>query len=137
MATFEQIFPTFLQKCAELHALLRVVAFMLFIVGTITFVMHGFSPKTMMLHLVRLLILTALLVLLPEWGNRIQELLQESIVSGLGVDPAAVRDEPQGDDVGVPFRRKRGDAQDHRTVDEEADRAVVGCSLRHACRISP
>jgi hypothetical protein len=53
------------------------------------------------------------------------------------VDPAAVRDEPQGDDVGVPFRRKRGDAQDHRTVDEEADRAVVGCSLRHACRISP
>ena len=93
MATFEQIFPTFLQKCAELHALLRVVAFMLFIVGTITFVMHGFSPKTMMLHLVRLLILTALLVLLPEWGNRIQELLQESILSGLGVDPAKVRDQ--------------------------------------------
>jgi hypothetical protein len=35
MATFEQLFPTFLQKCAELHELLRIVAFMLFIVGTI------------------------------------------------------------------------------------------------------
>ena len=26
MATFEQLFPTFLQKCAELHELLRIVA---------------------------------------------------------------------------------------------------------------
>jgi hypothetical protein len=38
MATFETLFPTFLQKCAELHELLRIVAFMLFIVGTILFV---------------------------------------------------------------------------------------------------
>ncbi|MBN9688836.1 MAG: hypothetical protein J0M24_01245 [Verrucomicrobia bacterium] len=93
MATFEQIFPTFLQKCAELHALLRMVAFMLFIVGTITSVLHGFSPKTLMLHLGRLLLLTALLVFLPEWGNRIQELLQESVLAGLGVDPAAVSEQ--------------------------------------------
>lgn len=90
MATFEQIFPTFLQKCVELHALLQSVAFALFIVGTITFVLHGFSPRILMLHLVRLLVLTALLVLLPDWGNRLQELLQNSILSGLGVDPAAV-----------------------------------------------
>jgi len=47
MASFESIFPTFLQKCAELHELLRVVAFMLFIVGTILFVQHGFSGKTL------------------------------------------------------------------------------------------
>jgi len=90
MATFEQIFPTFLQKCIELHALLQVVAFLLFVVGTITFVSHGFSPKTLLLHLVRLLVLTALLVLLPEWGNRFQQLLQDSVLSGLGVDPADV-----------------------------------------------
>jgi hypothetical protein len=93
MAPFEDIFPTFLEKCAELHELLRVVAFMLFIVGTILFVLHGFSPKTIMLQLVRLLILTALLVLLPEWGNRGQELLQGSILSGLGIDPANVQDQ--------------------------------------------
>lgn len=93
MASFESIFPTFLLKCAELHELLRIVAFMLFIVGVILFVMHEFKPKTLMLYLVRLLILTALLVVLPEWGNRAQELLQESILDGLAIDPADVYDQ--------------------------------------------
>jgi hypothetical protein len=48
--------------------LLRIVAF---IVGTILFVIHGFTVKTLMLHPVRLFVLTALLVMLPQWGNRI------------------------------------------------------------------
>src|SRR5260221_13824533 len=93
MAPFDGIFPTFLQKCAELHVLLRIVAFMLFIVGTILFVLHGFSAKTLALHLVRLLVLTSLLVMLPQWGNQAQELLQTSILSGLGIDPANVQDQ--------------------------------------------
>ncbi len=93
MASFESIFPTFLQKCAELHELLRVVAFMLFIVGTILFVQHGFSGKTLILHLVRLFVLTALLVMLPRWGNQIQQILQTSILDGLGVDPSNVHDQ--------------------------------------------
>jgi hypothetical protein len=91
MASFESIFPTFLQKCADLHSLLCLVTFMLFIVGTILFVLHGFTGKTLMLHLVRLLVLTALLVMLPQWGNDVQTLLQNSILSGLGVDPAQVQ----------------------------------------------
>jgi len=90
---FEGIFPTFLQKCAELHTLLCIVAFMLFIVGTILFVLHGFTGKTLMLHLVRLFVLTALLVMLPQWGNDVQTLLQNSILNGLGVDPAHVQDQ--------------------------------------------
>ena len=93
MATFDQLFPTFLQKCAELHELLRIVAFMLFIVGTILLVTHGFTGKTLMLHLVRLLILTALLVYLPQWGNQAQSLIQTSIMNGLGVDPSQVQDQ--------------------------------------------
>ncbi len=93
MAPFESLFPTFLQKCGELHELLRTVAFMLFIVGTILVVLHGFSAKTLTLHLVRLLVLTALLVILPRWGNQAQELLQGSILSGLGVDPGHVHDQ--------------------------------------------
>jgi hypothetical protein len=93
MATFDQLFPTFLQKCAELHELLRIVAFMLFIVGTILLVTHGFTGKTLMLHLVRLLILTALLVYLPQWGNQAQSLIQTSIMDGLGVDPSHVQDQ--------------------------------------------
>ena len=93
MASFESLFPTFLQKCAELHELLRIVAFMLFIVGTILFVLHGFPGKTLMLHMVRLFVLTALLVMLPQWGNQVQQLVQTSILNGLGVDPANVQDQ--------------------------------------------
>ena len=93
MDSFESIFPTFLQKCADLHSLLCIVSFMLFIVGTILFVLHGFTGKTLMLHLVRLLVLTALLAMLPQWGNQVQSLLQDCILSGLGVDPANVQNQ--------------------------------------------
>ena len=93
MASFESIFPTFLQKCAELHELLRVVAFMLFIVGTVLIVPHGFSAKALALHMVRLFVLTALLVMLPQWGNQVHQILQTSILDGLGVDPSAVHDQ--------------------------------------------
>ena len=93
MATFEQLFPTFLQKCAELHELLRIVAFMLFIVGTILLVVQGFNGKTLILHVVRLFVLTSLLVMLPQWGNQAQQLLQTSILDGLGVDPSQVHDQ--------------------------------------------
>jgi len=93
MASFESLFPTFLQKCVELHELLRIVAFMLFIVGTIMLVVHGFTGKRLMLHMVRLFILTALLVMLPQWGNQVQQLVQTSILNGLGVDPSNVQDQ--------------------------------------------
>jgi hypothetical protein len=93
MASFESMFPTFLQKSAELHELLRIVAFMLFIVGTILLVLHGFTGKTIMLHMVRLFVLTALLVMLPQWGNQVQQLVQTSILNGLGVDPGNVQDQ--------------------------------------------
>ena len=93
MASFESLFPTFLQKCVELHELLCIVAFMLFIVGTIMFVVHGFDGKALMLHMVRLFILTALLVFLPQWGNQVQTLVQTSILNGLGVDPSNVQDQ--------------------------------------------
>ena len=93
MPSFESLFPTFVQKCAELHELLRIVAFMLFIVGTIMLVVHGFTGKTLMLHMVRLFVLTALLVMLPQWGNQVQSLVQTSILNGLGVDPSNVQDQ--------------------------------------------
>jgi hypothetical protein len=40
--------------------------------------------------MVRLLLLTYLLVFLPSWGNTVQQTLQNSILSGLGVDPSDV-----------------------------------------------
>src|SRR5208282_5071535 len=90
MATFDSIFPTFLAKCGELHTLLLSVAFALFIVGVIVTVMHRSSHKSILNLLLRLMILTSLLVFLPAWGNTLQNLLQTSILSGLGVDPANV-----------------------------------------------
>ena len=55
---------------------------MLFVVGTILFVLHGFTGKTLVLHMVRLFVLTALLVMLPQWGNQVQQLVQSSILIG-------------------------------------------------------
>jgi len=90
MATFENIFPTFLAKCVELHSLLLSVAYALFITGIIVTVFHKFTHRAALNLLLRLLLLTSLLVFLPAWGNGIQKLLQDSILSGLGVDPANV-----------------------------------------------
>jgi hypothetical protein len=90
MATFESIFPTFLSQCAALHTLLLSVAYALFITGIIATVMHRFTHRAVLNLLLRLLLLTSLLVFLPGWGNQIQQLLQDSILSGLGVDPSNV-----------------------------------------------
>jgi hypothetical protein len=90
MATFESIFPTILAKCAELHTLLLSVAYALFVTGVITTVMHHVSHRAVMQLMVRLLMLTCLLVFLPTWGNTVQQTLQNSILSGLGVDPTEV-----------------------------------------------
>ena len=90
MATFDSIFPTFLTDCAGLHTLLLSVAYALFIVGVIVTVSHRFTHRVLLNLLIRLLLLTSLLVFLPAWGNTLQNLLQTSILSGLGVDPANV-----------------------------------------------
>jgi hypothetical protein len=90
MATFSSIFPTFLTDCAELNTMLLSVAYALFIVGVIVTVMHRFTHRVLLHLLLRLLLLTSLLVFLPTWGNEIQQLLQNSILSGLGVDPSQV-----------------------------------------------
>jgi hypothetical protein len=90
MATFDSIFPTFLAKCADLHTLLLSVAFPLFITGVIVTVYHKFTHRVALNLTLRLLLLTSLLVFLPAWGNQVQTLLQNSILSGLGVDPTLV-----------------------------------------------
>jgi len=90
MATFNSIFPTFLAKCGELHTLLLSVAYALFVTGIIVTVHHRSSNKVLLHLLARILVLTSLLVFLPMWGNQVQNLLQNSILSGLGVDPQQV-----------------------------------------------
>jgi hypothetical protein len=93
MATFDSIFPTFLAKCGELHTLLLSVAYALFVSGIIVTVHQRFTRKTLLHLMVRIMVLTSLLVYLPVWGNTLQQLLQDSIISGLGVDPAQIYDQ--------------------------------------------
>jgi hypothetical protein len=93
MATFDSIFPTFLAKCGELHDLLLSVAYALFVSGIIVTVHQRFSHKIMLHLLTRITVLMSLLVYLPVWGNVIQNVLQNSIISGLGVDPAQIYDQ--------------------------------------------
>ena len=88
--TFNSIFPTFITTCGDLHTLLLSVAFVLFITGTIITVHHRFTERVLLNLMIRLLLLTSLLVFLPTWGNQIQNLLQDSILSGMGVDPSQV-----------------------------------------------
>jgi hypothetical protein len=90
MATFNSLFPTFVTDCAGLNTLLLSVAFALFIVGVIVTVHHRNDDKTILNLLLRLLLLTSLLVFLPSWGNTLQTLLQNSILSGMGIDPSQV-----------------------------------------------
>lgn len=93
MASFETMFPTFLQVCSQLHDLLQTVAFMFFIVGTVMVVMQEFNERSMALQLLHILVLTSLLAFLPQWCNAIQSVVQSSIIGGLGVDPASVQDQ--------------------------------------------
>ena len=88
MTTFNSIFPTFLTDCAQLNQMLLSVAFALFIVGVIMTVFHQFSHRVALHLLIRLMVLTSLLVYLPVWGNDVQQILQNSIISGLGVEPS-------------------------------------------------
>jgi hypothetical protein len=90
MATFNSIFPTFVADCGGLQTLLQNVAFALFIVGVIDTIFHRASHRTILNLLLRLLLLTSLLVYLPSWGNTLQQLLQNTILSGMGIDPADV-----------------------------------------------
>src|SRR5664279_4299930 len=85
-----RFYCTFFRSKPKLHTLLLSVAFVLFITGVIATVMHRSSHKAILNLLLRLLLLTSLLVFLPSWGNTLQNLLQTSILSGLGVDPSNV-----------------------------------------------
>jgi len=64
------------------------------------------KKEQLILHRVRLLVLTALLMMLPQWGNQAQRILKTSILAGLGVDPSQVHDQyniQERDDSGSRF----------------------------------
>src|SRR5439155_4973296 len=80
MATFENIFPTFLSKCGELHTLLQLVACVLFVVGVIVFVVNVFRRGQLFWYLTRLMVLSLLLVFLSALSNAFTVLLYNLIL---------------------------------------------------------
>ena len=84
-------FPHFSPNVRELHTLLLSVAYALFITGIIVTVHHRFTHKTAAaFDDCASWLLTSLLVFCRFGAITIQNLLQDSILSGLGVDPSHV-----------------------------------------------
>ena len=90
MATFDSIFPTFLAKCGELHTLLLSVAFALLSRASSSPCMHGSSHKSCCICCCDSCCSRPCSCFCRPGAITIQNLLQNSILSGLGVDPSKV-----------------------------------------------
>jgi hypothetical protein len=87
MATFQQLFPTFLQRCADLRNVLMVVAYMLVIVGIIMMAMPRPSVRAWTRYFVRLVVVLSLLAFLPQWGDQIQNIVSDTVTNTLQANP--------------------------------------------------
>ena len=87
MASFDALFPTFLQRCADVRVVLLVVAYMLVIVGIIVTAMRRPSVRSWTRYFVRLILVMSLLVFLPQWGDQIQVLVADTVANTLKANP--------------------------------------------------
>lgn len=87
MASFQQLFPTFLQRCADLRNVLMVVAYMLVIVGIIMVAMPRPSVRAWTRYFVRLIVVLSLLALLPQWGDQVQNIVSDTVTKTLQANP--------------------------------------------------
>jgi hypothetical protein len=87
MASFDALFPTFLQRCADLRVVLLVVAYMLVIVGIIVTAMRRPSVRAWMRFFVRVIIVMSLLVFLPQWGDQTQQIVADTVTNTLKANP--------------------------------------------------
>ncbi|MBI3408727.1 MAG: hypothetical protein HY040_10260 [Planctomycetes bacterium] len=87
MASFDSLFPTFLQRCADLRIVLLVVAYMLVIVGIIMTAMRRPSPRAWTRHFVRVIVVMSLLVFLPQWGDQVQGIVANTVTDTLKANP--------------------------------------------------
>src|ERR1041385_6860135 len=87
MNSFDSLFPTFLQRCADLRVVLLVVAYMLVIVGIIMTAMRRPSVRAWTRYLVRIMVVMSLLVLLPQWGDQVQGIVARTVTNSLKADP--------------------------------------------------
>jgi hypothetical protein len=87
MASFNNLFPTFLQRCADLRVVLLVVSYMLVIVGIIMTAMRRPSMRGWMRYFVRVVVVMSLLVFLPQWGDQVQQIVSDTVTNTLKANP--------------------------------------------------
>ncbi len=87
MASFDALFPTFLQRCADLRTVLLVVAYMLVIVGIIVTAMRRPSVRVWVRYFVRVIIVMSVLVYLPQWGDQTQQFVADTVTNTLKANP--------------------------------------------------
>jgi len=87
MNSFDSLFPTFLQRCADLRMVLMVVAYMLVVVGTIMMAMRRPSVRAWTRYFVRTIVVMSLLVFLPRWGDAAQQIVAGTVTNTLKADP--------------------------------------------------
>ncbi|MBK8001684.1 MAG: hypothetical protein IPK15_24010 [Verrucomicrobia bacterium] len=87
MASFDTLFPTFLQRCADLRGVLMVVAYLLVVVGILVTAMRRPSAQSWLRYLVRLIVVMSLLVFLPRWGDEVQRLVAVTVTDTLKANP--------------------------------------------------
>jgi hypothetical protein len=87
MASFDSLFPTFLQRCADLRVVLMVVAYLLLIVGIIMMAMRRPSVRAWTRYFVRIVLVMSLLVFLPRWGDQVQQTVSDTVTNTLHANP--------------------------------------------------
>lgn len=94
MSDFNSMFPQFLQQCLQLKSLLTPVAYLLITGGLIAATITTHQSAAANLRVFgRIIVLVAILVFLPTWGNQIVTTVNDTVTNTLNVNPAQIQDQ--------------------------------------------
>src|ERR1700677_1264265 len=94
MSDFNSMFPQFLQQCLQLKSLLTPVAYLLITGGLIAAPIPTHRSASANLRVFgRIIVLVAILVYLPTWGNQIVTVVNDTVTNTLNVNPAQIQED--------------------------------------------
>jgi hypothetical protein len=94
MSDFNSMFPQFLQQCLQLKSLLTPVAYLLITGGLIAATIATHQSAAANLRVFgKIIVLVAILVYLPTWGNQIVTVVNDTVTNTLNVNPAQIQDQ--------------------------------------------
>src|SRR5471030_889051 len=96
MGDFNSMFPNFLTQCLSLKMLLTPIAFLLITGGLIaSTIAHHHTGNAQLQAIGKVIVLIMLIVFLPNWGNQIVSIVDDTVKNVLKVDPAKIHDQYQ------------------------------------------